>query len=244
MISSNNIIRQTNKYQTTNSHFDKFITTNANTHLVSTQVKSKKSLSNVARSFLTTSTVIFGSYITPSSATTVRKSDEFDVEIRTEFLGLSLAEIKKDDNILVTVQSIRDDADMMIKQVIRPGMILIAIGDNVVEGYSGKEVVNLFKSISKPTQLTFRDPVLFFDKLNTTKVYGTGVGMNTGSVGVGVRGGAIIDTTVNFATNETLRVQRLNVSFMNTNVVAFTCFVTILFYRSNHILILCNYVFV
>jgi hypothetical protein len=169
--------------------------------LSTTQTATKYSLTSTAKSIITASSVIFASYMTPPSYATALRSDEFDVEIRTDFLGLILSEVKVDDSILVTVQSIREDADSMLKQVIRPGMILIAIGDNVVEGYSGKEVVNLFKSISKPTQLTFRDPNLFFDKLNTTKV--------------GVSGGNIVDTTVNFALNETLRVQRLNVSFDN-----------------------------
>lgn len=188
-----------------------FANSNSDADILSTREAIKSTLTNTAQSIIAASAVVFTSYLKPALALPLR-SDEFNVEIKTEFLGLSLAEIKVDDATLVTVQSIRDDADPLLKESIRPGMIIIAIGENPVEGYSGKEVVNLFKSISKPTQLTFRDPTLFFDNLNTTKALGIAAGLSAGSVTVGVRGGGVVDTMINFATNETLRVQRLNVS--------------------------------
>lgn len=96
------------------------------------------------------------------------------------------------------------------------GMIIVAIGDVPVEGYSGKEVVNLFKSISKPTSITFRDPDLFANRLDSSTMATTAVTNGSGSgasttVGVMMNTNQeVIETEINYINNEVLSVQRMN----------------------------------
>lgn len=56
----------------------------------------------------------------------ILKSDELQVEIDSDFLGLSLKEIKNkfnNDLNLVLVSSIKPEADTLLKQLIKPGKI-------------------------------------------------------------------------------------------------------------------------
>ena len=93
-------------------------------------------------------------------------------------------------------------------------MIIVAIGDVLVEGYSGKEVVNLFKSISKPTTITFRDPTLFMNKLDSSSLLpnNTSLSIND-SIGVVTNtNNVIIETTINYANKESISIERLNLN--------------------------------
>ena len=152
------------------------------------------------------------------------KSDEIEVNVPTEFLGLSLKEMKigKDNNNLVIIQAIKPEADILLQQVIKPGMIITNIGDIPVEGYSGKELVNVFKSMTKPTKLILRDPDLFFKRLDSTQLFPTNLLVEEqgekGKVHIIVENtnSQVLETSINFATNETLRVQRLQVRLYYT----------------------------
>ena len=152
------------------------------------------------------------------ASTYLLKSDEIEVDVPTEFLGLSLKEMKigKDNNNLVVIQAIKPEADTLLQQVIKPGMIITSIGDIPVEGYSGKELVNVFKSMTKPTKLILRDPSLFFKRLDSTLLFPTNLlveEQEKGKVHIIVENtdSQVLETSINFATNETLRVQRLQV---------------------------------
>ncbi len=102
------------------------------------------------------------------------------------------------------------------------GMIIVAIGDVSVEGYSGKEVVNLFKSISKPTSITFRDPYLFASRLDSSTLALISDNGNNDTITPTVKSGAttvgvmmntnqnVIETEINYINNEVLSVQRTN----------------------------------
>ena len=89
----------------------------------SIQSNLRKHLSKSVSHLFTLSTII------PLSAQAISKeslkSDELQVSIDTEFLGLALKEVKykSDENLnLVVVQSIKPEADLLLKQVIKPGM--------------------------------------------------------------------------------------------------------------------------
>lgn len=137
------------------------------------------------------------------------KSDEIEVNIENEFLGLKLKELKVEDNILVTVQGVTENADPLVRQIVTPGMIIVKVGDVSVEGYTGKEVVNVFKSITKPTKLVLRDPLMFFNKLDTSKVFKSTT--NNGTLSISIDDSKVLETSINVFTNETLRVERTNV---------------------------------
>ena len=153
------------------------------------------------------------------ASTYLLKSDEIEVNVPTEFLGLTLKEMKigKDNNNIVLIQAIKPEADNLLQQVIKPGMIITNIGDIPVEGYSGKELVNVFKSMTKPTKLVLRDPSLFFKRLDSTQLFPTNLLVEEerekGKVHIIVENtnSQVLETSINFATNETLRVQRLQV---------------------------------
>ena len=158
------------------------------------------------------------------------KSDEIEVNVPTEFLGLSLKEMKigKDNNNLVIIQAVKPEADILLQQVIKPGMIITNIGDIPVEGYRGKELVNVFKSMTKPTKLILRDPNLFFKRLDSTQLFPTNLleeqEKDQGKVHIIVENtnSQVLETSINFATNETLRVQRLQVRYYTMLTVTFT----------------------
>jgi hypothetical protein len=131
------------------------------------------------------------------------------IEVSNDFLGLALKEVKSSDGTLVSIQNIKSDADPLLKQALRPDMILIGIGDVKVEGYSGKDIINLFKSESKPTKLIFRDPSMFLKKLDSTLSLNN---IDTTNVSVVATLDSILETTINPFLNETLRVERTKVS--------------------------------
>jgi hypothetical protein len=136
------------------------------------------------------------------------KSDELDLEVPSDFLGLRLKEVSVGDGTLLVVQGIAKEADPILSRVAKPGMVVVAIGDVTVEGYSGKEVVRIFKSMSKPTKLTLRDPSMFLNLLDSKTT--------NSSTTVDIGSNSVIETTVNYLSNETLRVERRLVSYSSS----------------------------
>lgn len=63
------------------------------------------------------------------------------------------------------ISSVKDFAAPATKETVRPGMVLVALNDRVVEGLSLEDLYPLLKSANPPYTLTLRDPERFFDRL-------------------------------------------------------------------------------
>ena len=77
-----------------------------------------------------------------ASSITAFRSDEFEVIIRETFLGLGLTELEYGDQkyIRVCVQSVKENANKDILELVKPGMILVAVDGKNIEGQSRSEV--------------------------------------------------------------------------------------------------------
>ena len=69
-------------------------------------------------------------------------SDEFEVIIRGAYLGIGLTELEYGDkkNTRVCVQSVKENADESVINMVKPGMILVALNDVNVEGQDRSQV--------------------------------------------------------------------------------------------------------
>lgn len=103
----------------------------------------------------------------PARAFTL-KSDEIEVDVLSQRLGLGLAEINYKNSVRVVVQSIKDYADDTIKSAVKPGMIIVSVSGMNVEGRNGNQIVEDVRAAPRPMRLVFRDPSIFFEKLNSS----------------------------------------------------------------------------
>lgn len=109
-----------------------------------------KSISNFLRSevksslfaFVTTATLISNIKAAAAAPATSMRSDEFEVTISEAFLGLGLTELEYGDQkiIRVCVQSVKENANESVLKLVRPGMILVAVDGENIEGQSRSEV--------------------------------------------------------------------------------------------------------
>ena len=69
-------------------------------------------------------------------------SDELEVKIDGAYLGIGLTELEYGDkkNTRVCVQSVKDNADAKVIDMVKPGMILVAVDGDNVEGQSRSQV--------------------------------------------------------------------------------------------------------
>ena len=72
-------------------------------------------------------------------------SDELEVKIDGAYLGIGLTELEYGDkkNTRVCVQSVKDNADAKVIEMVKPGMILVAVDGDNVEGQSRSQVRTL-----------------------------------------------------------------------------------------------------
>ena len=77
-----------------------------------------------------------------ASSITAFRSDEFEVIIRETFLGLGLTELEYGDQkyIRVCVQSVKENANKDVLELVKPGMILVAVDGKNIEGQGRSEV--------------------------------------------------------------------------------------------------------
>ena len=75
-------------------------------------------------------------------STHVLLSDELEVKIDGAYLGIGLTELEYGDkkNTRVCVQSVKDNADEKVIKMVKPGMILVAVDGENVEGQSRSQV--------------------------------------------------------------------------------------------------------
>ena len=80
------------------------------------------------------------------SSSHVLLSDELEVRIDGAYLGIGLTELEYGEkkNTRVCVQSVKDNADEKVIQMVKPGMILVAVDGDNVEGQSRSQVRTLF----------------------------------------------------------------------------------------------------
>lgn len=78
-------------------------------------------------------------------STHVLLSDELEVKIDGAYLGIGLTELEYGDkkNTRVCVQSVKDNADERLIKMVKPGMILVAVDGENVEGQSRSQVRTL-----------------------------------------------------------------------------------------------------
>lgn len=97
------------------------------------------------------------------------KSDEIETIFESDYLGLGLVELMYKKSRRVVVQSIKDDFDGQVSNPnLKPGMIIVAVGDKIVEQLGLSDLVEFIRSQPRPLKIVFRDPELFFQKLNSS----------------------------------------------------------------------------
>lgn len=147
------------------------------------------------------------SYIKPSLASDVITDSSFlkfpltsdEVELTTDatYLGIGLSDVsysqdsKSKSSNRVIVSSIQADADINVKEILKPNMILVAVNGESVEGkYNREQISQLLKSLllipKSSLRLVFRDPSLFANQLNTSSHATSLAVTNTGTSTVSV----------------------------------------------------------
>ena len=67
--------------------------------------------------------------------------------IESNLLGLGLAEMRYKNSLRVIVKDVKANADEVVKQLVKPGMILVSVQGMNVEGLPGKRVVEEVKTV-------------------------------------------------------------------------------------------------
>ena len=97
------------------------------------------------------------------------KSDEYEVQFDTDYLGLGLVEVDYKKSHRIIIQSIKSDSESAMHPELRAGMIVVAIAGQNVETATLSQLASLIKSTKRPFKAVFRDPGLFFSKLDGSK---------------------------------------------------------------------------
>lgn len=104
-----------------------------------------------------------GSSTITTKATTMLMSDEFELLVDSEPIGLGLVTTEYKQFGRIVVKSIKEYAPDNVQSRVREGMVLIGIDGRSIEGSSTLEEVYLqIKNAAKPIRLMFRDPQLFY----------------------------------------------------------------------------------
>jgi hypothetical protein len=104
-----------------------------------------------------------GSSTLKNEATSILMSDEFELLVDSEPIGLGLVATEYKQFGRIVVKSIKEYAPENVKSRVREGMVLIGIDGRSIEGSSTLEEVYLqIKNAAKPIRLMFRDPQLFY----------------------------------------------------------------------------------
>jgi len=101
--------------------------------------------------------------ITIAEGASVLMSDEFELLVDSEPIGIGLVSTEYKQFGRITVKSVKEYAPDSVKSRVIEGMLLIAIDGRSIEGSSTLEEVYLqIKNAPKPIRLVFRDPQLFY----------------------------------------------------------------------------------
>ena len=85
------------------------------------------------------------------------RSDEVQIELKDDYLGLGLLLDEYKGVSRVVVSSVKDDAPINCKNVVKPGFILVSVGSVYVEKMPLTAVAATLKSSPRPVRLVFRD---------------------------------------------------------------------------------------
>lgn len=106
------------------------------------------------------------------------QSDELDVVIEKEPIGLGLVELEYKKAYRIIVKSIKEYAAEATKAQVKPGMIIVAVNDRFVEGLPLEEVYKVLKQETSASEsakyrfkLRMRDPNAFFQQLSDPSPY-------------------------------------------------------------------------
>jgi hypothetical protein len=116
-------------------------------------------------------------------------SDEVKLQLTGEYLGLGLGIEAYKDASKVIVTSVKADAPVECKSVVRPGFVLVSVGGRSVDGMALADVGAAVKQAPRPTTLVFRDPAAFMQTVQ------------------GAFAGTVAETAIN--EDEILRVERV-----------------------------------
>lgn len=123
-----------------------------------------------------TSAVLTASYTAPPAALAAL-SDEVEVSLQGwdgRSLGLSLVDKVSTrngiDSVRVVVGKVAAPEAFPALRAIRQGMVLVGVNNENIEGYRREDVAARIKAspADKTLQLTFRDPSILFQRLNST----------------------------------------------------------------------------
>lgn len=85
------------------------------------------------------------------------RSDEIQLELTGDYLGLGLLLEDYKSVSRVVVSSVKDDAPTNCKNVVKPGFVLVSVGSINVEKMPLTDVAATLKSARRPVRLVFRD---------------------------------------------------------------------------------------
>ena len=85
------------------------------------------------------------------------RSDEIQLDLTGDYLGLGLLLEDYKGVSRVVVSSVKDDAPTNCKNVVKPGFVLVSVGSINVEKMPLTEVASTLKSARRPVRLVFRD---------------------------------------------------------------------------------------
>ena len=123
-----------------------------------------------------TSALLTASYTAPPAALAAL-SDEVEVSLQGwdgRSLGLSLVDKVSTrngvDSVRVIVGKVAAPEAFPVLRAIRQGMVLVGVNNENIEGYRREDVAARIKAspADKTLQLTFRDPSVLFQRLNST----------------------------------------------------------------------------
>ena len=120
---------------------------------------------SVATAFVASASGVVSS--SPSSSRTALKSDEVAVTYEGGYLGLGLSEVSYRGSVRVIVDAVKNDAPVPILSIVRPGMILVSVNGDNVEGYRREAIATRIQALPSKS-LIFRDPDILFSLLNST----------------------------------------------------------------------------
>lgn len=89
-------------------------------------------------------------------------SDEIEVIIDSDPIGIGLIELKYKNNKRIIINSIKEYANNNIKLLLKKNMILLSINNINIEGKDLDYVLNMIKETIKPFKFIFRDNLLFY----------------------------------------------------------------------------------
>lgn len=127
--------------------------------------------------------------IVHADSTNVLRSDEVQLQLTGDYLGLGLSlEVYKDTSNVV-VSSVKADAPTECKNIVKPGFFLVSVAGQSVERMPLAELAVIVKKSPRPTVLVFRDPTAFVKSVQ------------------GAFAGTVAETAI--SENEVLRVERV-----------------------------------